>query len=80
VSRHFDEFDKQKFVARFCAERHIAATEVVAIGDSRSDIPLFEWAGFSIALNASPGARAAAKVALDTDDLRNILPLCPGLQ
>jgi phosphoserine phosphatase len=79
VSRDCDEFDKRDFVAGFCSAHGIAASQVVAIGDSRSDIPLFQWSGFSVALNANAAARAAAKVAVDTDDLRNILKVIPDL-
>jgi phosphoserine phosphatase len=48
---------------------------VAAVGDSRSDVPLFERVGMSIALNATPDARAAATHALDTEDLRDVLAL-----
>jgi hypothetical protein len=44
-------------------------------GDSRSDVPLFERAGMSIALNATPDARAAATHVLDTDNLCDVLAL-----
>jgi phosphoserine phosphatase len=40
-------------------------------------VPLFEAAGFSIALNATPQAREAASVALDTRDLTDVLDLIP---
>ncbi len=78
VSRHFDEFDKREFVARYCTSHGIDASEVVAIGDSRSDIPLFGWVGFSIALNATAVARTAASSVLDTNDLRDVLSVVPG--
>jgi phosphoserine phosphatase len=46
-----------------------------AIGDSRSDLPLFELVGFSVALNASPDARARASTSLDSSSLVDVLPL-----
>jgi phosphoserine phosphatase len=46
-----------------------------AVGDSRSDVPLFREVGLSIALNATPDAQATAIHRLDTDDLRDLLPL-----
>lgn len=73
VSRHFDEFDKRDFVADYCARHRIDAADVVAIGDSRSDIPLFGWVGYSIALNASEAAKAAAKFAIETEDLCDVV-------
>jgi len=75
VTRYFDEHDKRDFVVGWCAGRGIPLTEVVAVGDSRSDIPVFAAVGRSIAFNATAEARAAASVALDTDDLRDVLPL-----
>jgi phosphoserine phosphatase len=77
VSRFFDEHDKREFVEHYCAARDIPLGRCIAIGDSRSDIPLFGSIGFSIALNATPAARAAATVAIDTDDLTDILALVP---
>ena len=79
VTRYFDAEDKLRFVEDWCAERAIPMTEVAAVGDSRSDLPLFAHAGFSIALNATDAARAAATTALDGDDLRDVLLLL-GLQ
>lgn len=73
VSRHFDENDKLRFVAQFCAERGFELSQCVAIGDSRSDVPLFRSAGLAIAFNATDDARAAADVAVDGNDLTIVL-------
>ncbi|MDX6719541.1 MAG: phosphoserine phosphatase [Solirubrobacteraceae bacterium] len=67
--------DKALFVARFCARRGMALEDVAAVGDSRSDVAMFERVGYSIALNADAQARAVASVSCETDDLRNLLPL-----
>ena len=75
VDRYFDEHDKLSFVARWCADNGCSLQDVVAIGDSRSDLPLFAHAAASIALNATAEARAAARQMLDTEDLRDLLPL-----
>lgn len=77
VDRFFDEHDKRRFVERYCAERGIPLARCIAVGDSRSDVPLFGAVGFSIALNATPEARAAATAAIDTDDLTDILAVIP---
>jgi phosphoserine phosphatase len=77
VKRHFDEWDKREFVASYCAANGIDLAECIAVGDSRSDVPLFRAVGFSIALNATPQAREAASVAIDTEDLTDILGLIP---
>jgi phosphoserine phosphatase len=73
VSRVFDEHDKLAFVEAFCAARGLQLAQCVAVGDARSDIPLFQRAGLAIALNATEAARAAAHVALQTRDLSDVL-------
>jgi phosphoserine phosphatase len=75
VTRYFDERDKLQFVEDWCAERGIGLADVAAVGDSRSDLPLFGRAGRSVALNATPDARRAATCVIDTEDLREVLPL-----
>lgn len=77
VKRHFDEWDKLRFVTSYCEANRIDLAEVLAVGDSRSDIPLFEAVGFSVALNATPQARDVATVAIDTEDLTDVLDLIP---
>jgi phosphoserine phosphatase len=74
-SRHFDDDDKLRFVECWCTAHGYQLTDVAAIGDSRSDVPLFRKVGAAIALNATSEAKAAADHVLDTDDLRDILPL-----
>lgn len=74
ISRYFDEHDKLRFV-EWCAARHIPMSDVAAVGDSRSDVPLFGRVGRAVALNATPDARSAATHAIDTGDLRDVLPL-----
>jgi phosphoserine phosphatase len=75
VSRICEAHDKATFAEEVCARRGVDVADAAAIGDSRSDLPMFERVGFSIALNADAAARAAATTALDTDDLRDALPL-----
>ena len=75
VERYCDEFAKLAFVEADAAAHGWSLSDYVAIGDSRSDVPLFERAGFSIALNATPEARRAAAVSIECDDLREILPI-----
>lgn len=78
VERYFDEWDKLEFARAYCASRGIDLGHCLAIGDSRSDIPLFEAVGFAIALNASEQAREAADVSIDTDDFTDVLTLVPS--
>lgn len=75
VSRYFDEYDKVRFVEEWCTRNGYSMSQVAAVGDSRSDVPLFHRVGLSIALNATPDARAVATHVLDTEDLRDVLAL-----
>lgn len=79
VARHFAPEDKVAFVAELCRRGGFGMEQVVAIGDSRSDLPLFEAAGFSVALNATSDARAAASTSVDAPSLLEALRAVPGL-
>jgi phosphoserine phosphatase len=73
VARHCNEHDKAAAVRAWCDRHDVPLAALAAVGDSRSDLPLFALAGRAIALNATPAARAAADVAIDADDLRAVL-------
>jgi len=79
VARHFQPEDKVAFVAEHCRRAGIEMEQVVAIGDSRSDLPLFEAVGFSVALNATSDARSAASVAVDGTSFLAALHAVPDL-
>jgi phosphoserine phosphatase len=74
VAKHFDEYDKRDRALQLAAERDVPVARCCAIGDSRSDLPLFRALPTSLALNASAAAREAATHAVDADDLVAILP------
>lgn len=75
VSRHFSPDDKAEFARRYSLECGLDCSRLVAVGDSRSDLPLFALAGFSVAVNASEAAARAATVAIATDDFRDVARL-----
>lgn len=75
VKKHFEAEEKVEFLHSFCLSRGIDLQECVAVGDSRSDIPLFGKVGLEIALNATADAEAATHVAVRTADLRDIIPI-----
>lgn len=79
VAGHFAPADKVTFVADYCARAGFAMDQVVAIGDSRSDLPLFEAVGFSVALNATNDARAMASTSVNTPSFVTALRTVPGL-
>jgi phosphoserine phosphatase len=61
---------------RLIAELAVSAAETFAVGDSTSDIALFERAGFSVAVNpSSDEVRSAADHVLEAPDLRPLLTL-----
>lgn len=75
MTRYFDEYDKLRFVEDWCTENGFTLAEVAAVGDSRLDVPLFDRADRSVALNATAEARQAASHVIDTEDLRDVLAL-----
>ena len=75
VDEHFDELGKRDFAVSVAAELGVDLTRCAAIGDSRSDLPLFAEVGLAIAFNATSTARAAAHASVDGADLRDVLPL-----
>ncbi|MER7444802.1 HAD family hydrolase [Micromonospora avicenniae] len=79
VARHFDEYDKRDFALAQARELRLAPDACGAVGDSRSDLPLFAHVGVSVAFNASPGARAVATASVDDSDLRSVLPVLSRL-
>jgi phosphoserine phosphatase len=78
VARYCDEFDKRDFVRAWCAAHGTDLQDVAAVGDARSDLPLFSIVGRAIAINATPDAQAAADDVIVTDDLRDVLPAVLG--
>jgi phosphoserine phosphatase len=79
VEQHFDELSKRDFVIRYSAERGIDTKNVFAVGDSRSDIPLFKAVGYAVAVNATAQAATAAACAIQTRNLADVLKVIPGL-
>ena len=75
VDRHFEAAGTARFVRDYAGRHGFDLSRCVAVGDSRSDVPLFREAGLAIALNATEEARAAADVSLDTGNLADLLPL-----
>jgi len=75
VAEHFDEMAKRDFAVRVAAQQGVDLMRCAAIGDSRSDLPLFAEVGLAIALNGTSAARAAAHASVDGGDLRVVLPL-----
>jgi phosphoserine phosphatase len=75
VATHFDEMDKRAFALTVAADLGVEPVSCAAIGDSRSDLPLFAEVGLAIAFNPTPAARAAAHVAVEGADLGAVVPV-----
>jgi len=75
VAEHFDETGKRDFALALATDLGVAPARCAAIGDSRSDLPLFAAVGLAIAFNATPAARAAAHAEAEGGDLRAVVPL-----
>ncbi len=57
----------------FCRYNNISAAECIAVGDGSTDIPVFEYCGKSIAINALDKVKRRATYSVDTDNLLDIL-------
>lgn len=79
VRHHVSEEDKATFLIHEAQKHNFNPHQVFHVGDSRSDIQAFRTVGFSVALNATPEARAAASVQVNTQSLTQALSLIPGL-
>jgi len=78
------EGGKGAIADQLMVELGVSSDTLLAIGDSTSDIALFERAGVSVAVNpSSDEVRAAADIVLEEPDLRPLLPRlvewCPEL-
>jgi phosphoserine phosphatase len=76
VRERLPEGGKGAVADQLMAQMGVASPAVLAIGDSSSDIALFERAGLSVAVQpSSDQVRAAADIVLEAPDLRPLLPL-----
>jgi Cof subfamily protein (haloacid dehalogenase superfamily) len=63
------EAGKKQALSRLCADFQIPRERVLAIGDSRNDVPMLEWAGIGVAMgNALPEVKRAVRVVTATND------------
>lgn len=63
------EATKQRALARLCADFQIVFERVLAIGDSRNDVPMLRWAGMGVAMgNSLPEVRQAVRFVTATND------------
>jgi len=60
---------KKNALSQLCRDLEISATNVMAVGDSRNDLPMLHWAGIGVAMaNASAEVRDAVSYVTDSND------------
>lgn len=60
---------KKNALAQLCADFQVPSERVLAIGDSRNDVPMMRWAGTGVAMgNALPEVRQAVQHVTATND------------
>lgn len=74
ILHHLGDTGKVACLAHYCEANNLSPVECVAVGDGYTDLPLFDYCGKSIALNASADTAKRATHAVMTDDLADILP------
>lgn len=63
------EAGKKQALARLCADFQIPRERVLAIGDSRNDVPMLQWAGIGVAMgNSLPEVKASVHIVTATND------------
>lgn len=65
------EASKRNALARLCADFQILPERVLAVGDSRNDVPMLRWAGVGVAMgNAQPEVKESVRyvTASNSDD------------
>ena len=63
------EATKKNALERLCADLQIPAERVLAVGDSRNDVPMMRWAGIGVAMaNAAEDVRAAVAHVTESND------------
>ncbi|MFZ6748442.1 phosphoserine phosphatase SerB [Undibacterium sp. Ren11W] len=70
-----DADEKQRTVARVCAEMGITTSQAIVMGDGANDLKMMKIAGMSVAFRAKPVVRAQADVALNFVGLDGVLNL-----
>lgn len=73
VAQHLDEFGKRDYARSVAASHGLDLRSCAAVGDSRSDGPLFHEVGFSVAFNASDALKEMATTCRDGETLSGVL-------
>ncbi len=80
ITAHIDNDGKLNRLKEFCAKHNISLDHCVAIGDSESDIAVFEKCGKSIAINYSDAVKGKASEHIITDRLSDVIDILKSWQ
>lgn len=72
-----DAAGKAAALREWSAEREVALSRTIAIGDGANDLEMMAVAGLGVAFNAKPAVRARADVVVGPVDLSEVIPLLP---
>jgi phosphoserine phosphatase len=76
IQVYFDK--KAEWVRKILNQFEVKPEEVIAIGDSKGDIDMFQMVGFSIAFNSScKDLDKIASVCIQSQNLADIIPMLP---
>lgn len=75
ILKHLGDSGKLKCLISYCNNIEVELKNVISIGDSKSDVSIFEAVGKSIALNYSNFLVGKANEYVKSEDLRDVLKL-----
>ena len=78
VAEHLDEAGKRDAAVAVAAAHGLGIGDCAAVGDSRSDVPLFQVVGLPVSFNGDHLVRPLARAVVEGGDLRAVLPALSG--
>jgi phosphoserine phosphatase len=70
-----DGEEKKRMIQSTCSQKHIQASQCIAVGDGSNDLPMMTWCGLSVAYQAKPKVRLQANIAIDSGGLDRMLEI-----
>jgi phosphoserine phosphatase len=68
-----DKDTKRQRLTTIAAERNVALSQTIAVGDGANDLDMIRIAGFGVAMHAKPAVAAEAGIRIDHSDLTALL-------
>lgn len=73
ILRKVDRFTKADLLHQMAQRFRVSKKNIVVIGDSLTDFPMAQYAGFFIAFNAEAEVQKSANVSVSSKDLKEVL-------